>query len=286
VIIKGFFDNIDHEWMMKFIEHRIADVNLYRLITRFLKAGVVVKDEYEETNNGAPQGSLISPILGNIYLHYVLDLWFEKVIRKQFKGDAYMVRYADDSVFCFQYESEAHEFYKLLKQRLARFKLEVAEDKTKIIRFGRFAEENIKNKGKSKPETFDFLGFTHYCSKSEKGSFRVKRRTSKKKYNASLKRCKQWLKDNLTTQTVEIMKKLTVKLNGYYRYYGVTDNTTMMSEYRDVVRKMLYKSLNRRSQRKSFNWDKYALFLIKHPLIRPKIYVNIYELRQELNYIL
>lgn len=284
--IKGFFDNIDHEWMMKFIEHRIADVNLYRLITRFLKAGVVVKDEYEETNNGAPQGSLISPILGNIYLHYALDLWFEKVIRKQFKGDAYMVRYADDSVFCFQYESEAQEFYKLLKQRLAGFELEVAEDKTKIIKFGRFANENIKNSGKTKPETFDFLGFTHYCSKSEKGNFRVKRRTSKKKYNASLKRCKQWLKDNLTTPTVEIMKKLTVKLNGYYRYYGVTDNTTMMSNYREVVRKMLYKALNRKSQRKSFNWDKYSLFLIKHPLIRPKIHVNIYELRQELNYIL
>jgi group II intron reverse transcriptase/maturase len=191
--IKGFFDNMDHQWIMKFVDHRIGDVNIHRLIARFLKSGLIENGEHKNTPVGAPQGGLISPILGNIYLHYVLDLWFEKVVRKRCSGDAYMVRYADDSVFCFQYEHEAKAFYEGLKQRLAKFNLEIAEDKTKIIEFGRFAESNRKRAGKGKPETFDFLGFTHYCSRSAKGYFRVKRRTSRKKYNASLKRVKAWL---------------------------------------------------------------------------------------------
>jgi group II intron reverse transcriptase/maturase len=284
--IKGFFDHIDHKWLMEFIEHRIADVNIYRLIVRFLKAGVLERGEYSDTEEGAPQGGLISPTLGNIYLHYVLDLWFEKVIRKQCRGDAYMVRYADDSIFCFQHEEEAKAFYLQLKERLSKFKLELADDKTKIIRFGRFAESEGKNTSAGKPETFDFLGFTHYCSKSAQGYFRVKRKTSRKKFKASLKRCKAWLRENLTTPTVEIMKKLAVKLKGYYRYYGVTDNSIMMGKFLDEVRSMLYKTLNRRSQKKSFNWDKYVLFLKKYPLVRPKTTVNIYELRSEISYIM
>ncbi len=284
--IKGFFDHLDHKWLMKFIEHRIADVNIYRLIVRFLKAGVLERGELRDTEEGAPQGGLISPTLGNIYLHYVLDLWFEKVIREQCKGDAYMVRYADDSIFFFQYEDEANAFYQQLKERLSKFNLELADDKTKIIKFGRFAVAEGKKTGICKPETFDFLGFTHYCSKSAKGYFRVKRKTSKKKFKASLSRCKAWLRENLTTPTVEIMKKLAVKLKGYYRYYGVTDNSIMMGRFLDEVRRMLYKTLNRKSQKKSFNWDKFVLFLKKYPLARPKTTVNIYELRPEISYIM
>ena len=282
--IKGFFDNMDHKWIMKFIDHRIGDVNVYRLIVRFLKSGLIENGEHKETPVGAPQGGLISPILGNVYLHYVLDLWFEKVVRKHCTGDAYMVRYADDSVFCFQYEHEAKAFYEQLKERLAEFNLEVAEDKTKIIKFGRFAEADRKRAGEGKPETFDFLGFTHYCSKSAKGYFRVKRKTSKKKYNASLKNVKEWLRKNLTTPAVEVMKKLTVKLNGYYRYYGITDNSQMIARFGDEVRRFLYKMFNRRSQKKSMNWSKYVLFLKRYPLPKPKIYVSIFELRPEISY--
>ncbi len=282
--IKSFFDNMEHEWIMKFINHRIGDVNLQRIISRFLKSGIIENGKSKETLVGAPQGGQISPILGNIYLHYVIDLWFEKVVRKQCKGDAYMVRYADDSVFCFQYENEAKDFYERLMERLAKFNLEIAEDKTKIIKFGRFAAEDCKAKGKTKPDTFDFLGFTHYCSKSIKGYFRVKRKTSKKKFSASLKNFKVWLRENLTTPAPEVMRKLTIKLNGYYRYYGITDNICRMSLFADEVRNQLYKMFNRRSQKGSMNWDKFAIFLKKYPLPRPKIYVNIFELRQELSY--
>ena len=282
--IKGFFDNMDHTWLMKFIDHRIGDVNVYRLIARFLKSGLVENGEHKETPIGAPQGGLISPILGNIYLHYVIDSWFEKIVKSRCKGDAYMVRYADDSVFCFQYESEAKAFYEELKIRLAKFNLEIAEDKTKIIEFGRFAEANRKKLESGKPETFDFLGFTHYCSKSVKGFFRVKRKTSKKKFNASLKKFKEWLRENLTTPAPEVMRKLTIKLNGYYRYYGITDNGAMLKKFGDEVKGFLFKMFNRRSQSRSMNWDKYQLFLKRYPLPKPKTYVNIFELRKEIGY--
>jgi len=283
--IKGFFDNMNHEWIMKFVNHRIADVNIQRLIKRFLKSGLVENGEFKDTQLGAPQGGSISPILGNIYLHYVLDIWFEKGVKKSCLGNAYMVRYADDVVFCFQNLREAEAFYGKFIERLAKFGLEIAEDKTKIIEFGRFAAEQSKRKGKSKPETFDFLGFTHYCSKSREGQFRIKRKTCKKKYCASLKKVREWLWSRLTTPASIVMKQLVIKLNGYYRYYGITDNYETNSRFGDEVKKILYKMFNRRSQKKSMNWEKYLLFLKRYPLPRPKIYVNIYDLRPEISYL-
>ena len=284
--IKGFFDNMDHNWIMKFIDHRIADVNIHRLISRFLKSGILENGEYKDTVVGAPQGGNISPIIGNLYLHHAIDLWFENGIRKNCKGDAYMVRYADDSVFCFQYEDEARRFYHDLKVRLAKFNLEIQEDKTKIIKFGRFAADDCKKAGIKKPETFDFLGFTHYCSKGKNGCFRVKRKTSKKKYNASLKKVKAWLWEHLTTPARDVMEKLAVKMNGYYRYYGITDNSTMIRRFRDEVRSMLYKMFNRRSQKKSMTWDKYELFLKRFPLAKAKIYVSIFDLNKPFSYMM
>jgi RNA-directed DNA polymerase len=195
--IRGFFDHVDHEWLMKFLELRIADPNLLRLIKRFLKAGVMEAGIVYDTPEGTPQGGLISPILANVYLHYVLDLWFEKVVKKRCQGEAYVVRYADDFVCCFQNKRDAEWFYSNLKERLKKFNLEVAEEKTRIIAFGRSAEKESKKQGKKKPDTFDFLGFTHYCSKSEKGWFRVKRKTSQKKYRSSLLKCKLWLRKHL-----------------------------------------------------------------------------------------
>jgi len=284
--IKGFFDHVDHEWLMKFVKHRITDPNIHRLIARFLKAGVMDRGRLNPTTEGTPQGGLVSPVLANVYLHYVLDLWFEKAVRKGCQGDAYMVRYADDFVCCFQYEEEAKVFYQALVTRLKRFNLEIAEDKTKIIPFGQYAEDQCKREGNNKPPTFDFLGFTHYCSKSMKGRFRVKRKTSKKKYRASLLKCKEWISQNRNMPASELMEKLRTKLLGYYRYYGVTDNIIMVRNFMKEVRSMLFKWLNRRSQRKSFDWPKYVLFLKRFPLPRPKIYVNVYELRTDIGYIL
>ncbi|SHH91758.1 group II intron reverse transcriptase/maturase [Clostridium grantii] len=287
--IKGFFDNVDHKWMMKFLQHRIKDKNLLRYIGRFLNAGVLEDGKFYKAYNGTPQGGLVSPTLGNIYLHYVLDLWFEKVVRKWCKGEAYIVRYADDFVCCFQYESDAQAFYRTLKKRLAKFNLEIAEDKTKIVYFGKkayFDRKFGRIQKNHQPKTFDFLGFTHYCSCRQNGSFRVKRKTSSKKFRASLKKVKDWIRLNMHTSIEILMKNLNRKLLGYFRYYGVTDNSISLNKFRDCVQRILYKILNRRSQVKSLNWDKYTLFKRIHKTQNYKIYVNIFELRKEISYIM
>jgi group II intron reverse transcriptase/maturase len=277
--IKGFFDHVDHEWLMKFLEVRIADPNILRIIARFLKSGMMEAGIRYDTPEGTPQGGSCSPILANIYLHYALDLWFNLVARKSCKGKAFMVRYADDFVCCFQFEEDARAFYQALVQRLAKFNLEVADEKTRIIAFGRKAEETKREQDGGKSDTFDFVGFTHYCSKGRKGQFRVKRKTCANKFKASLLRCKEWLMRNRTLPAAELMDKMKVKMLGHYRYYGVTDNSQTLQGFYWETRKLLFKWLNRRSQRKSFSFAKFNLFLVKFPLPKPKIYVNIYKLR-------
>ncbi len=284
--IKGFFDHVNHNWMMEFLKHRINDPSLLRIIARFLKGGYMEEGKFYHTDAGTPQGGIISPILANVYLHYVLDLWFEKVVRKHCKGQAYMVRYADDYVCCFQYEEDAQRFYRTLIKRLKKFHLEIAEDKTKIIPFGKSASEQCKGSGKRKPETFDFLGFTHYCSNSQSGKFRVKRKTSNKKMRAKLKQFKEWLKLNRNTDIKAIVSRLSRSLTGYYNYYCITDNIPTVNNFQDKVRSLLFKWMNRRSQRKSFNWDKFLLFMEKFPLPKPRVKVSIYDLRDEISYIM
>ena len=274
--IKGFFDNVDHEWMMKFLGERIKDPNLLRLISRFLKAGVMEQDERHATDQGTPQGGIVSPTLANVYLHYVLDLWFTVKVRKDCRGEAYLIRYADDYVCLFQYKDDAEKFYGNMKERLKKFNLEIAEEKTKIIEFGRYAEERRKEKGKSKAETFDFLGFTHYCSKNPYGKFRVKRKTSRKKLKAKIQECKVWLRQNMHTPIEELITMLNQKLVGHFRYYGVSDNIQRLKAYRFIIRRKLFSILNRRSQRKSFTWEKFAKLEERFPLAKAKIYVNTY----------
>lgn len=276
--IKGFFDNVDHSWLMECLKLRIADPNMIRLIVRFLKAGIIEAGVSYDTSQGTPQGGVVSPILANIYLHYVLDLWFYRIVRKHCKGEAHIVRYADDFACCFQYKEDAQKFYAALQNRLKKFNLEIAEDKSRIIKFGRQAEFEGRKGGK-KPGTFDFLGFTHYCSRSRKGKFRVKRKTSSKKYRASILRCKEWLKKCRNMPAPYIMWLIKPKLLGNYRYYGITDNAPMLYKFLCEVEKLLFKWLNRRSQRKSFEWDKFKLFLKKYPLPTPRIYVNIYDVQ-------
>lgn len=277
--IRGFFDNVNHEWMMKFLGVRIGDPKILRLIKKFLKAGVMEDGKVEPTESGTPQGAIISPVLANVYLHYVLDLWFEKAVKPSYKGEAHLVRYADDFVCCFQYKDEADRFYKALKERLSKFELEVAENKSKIIMFGRFAEQDRNKLGLGKPETFDFLGFTHYCGKNRNGKFTVKRKTSKKKFKAKIKAFKQWVKTVRNQDIHEIFKTVEAKLRGHYNYYGINDNYKMMRKYREVTTRLLFKWLNRRSQRKSFAWEKFELFLKRKPLPTPKIRVNLWALK-------
>jgi group II intron reverse transcriptase/maturase len=274
--IKGFFNNVNHEWLIKFIEVRIVDPNIKRLVIKFLKAGVIEEGMKAKTNKGTPQGGIISPTLGNIYLHYTLDLWFEKIVKKKCRGEASIVRYCDDTVFCFQYKDEAEKFYTAMIKRLAKFNLEISEEKTKIIPFGRFAEQNSKRIGNKKPETFDFLGFTHYCSKSKKGKFRVKRKTARKKFSKQVREFKEWMKKARIMKIKMIMKKVRIKLIGHYNYFGITDNYKMISVYYQRIRSLLYKWLNRRSQKNSYNYDKFNKYLKLYPLPMPKICVNIY----------
>lgn len=213
--IKGFFDHVDHKWLITCIEQHIKDTRIIRLIERFIKAGVIEDGIKINISEGTPQGSILSPILANIYMHYVLALWFEKKVRTNFKGESYITIYADDFVCCFQYRHEAEYFYKeLLSNRLGKFNLELAEDKTRLIPFGRFTEQGI-----TKPDTFDFLGFTHYCSKSNNGKFRVKRKTSKKKYNSKIKEYKMWIKRNRNMKLKCIIYKTNEKLRGHYQYF-------------------------------------------------------------------
>lgn len=276
--IKGFFDNVNHEWMMKFLGERIADSNLLRLIKRFLKAGIMEEGKYQDTDRGTPQGGLISPIMANVYLHYVLDIWFENIVKKNSQGEAHMVRYCDDFVCCFQYKHEAEKFYRTLIERLSKFGLEVEESKTKIIEFGRYAESNRKARGEVKPDTFDFLGFTHICSKSQTGKYMVKRITSKKKLKDKMQNAKKWLKENMHTNVKQLIDKLNQKLEGHYRYYGITGNSIHMEKFRYYVIDQLYKVLNRRSQRNKYSWERFKeKILDRFPIKRTKIYVNLYS---------
>ena len=279
VDIKGFFEHLDHKRLTEFLSIRIADPRVNRLVVKFLKAGVMEEGRFLPTSEGTPQGGIISPLLANIYLHCVLDLWFKETVRKRCRGSAYLIRYADDAISCFQYPEEARRFYQDLIERLKEFNLELAEDKSKIIPFGKDSIDGVK------PQTFDFLGFTHYAGKSKKGKFRVKRKTSRKKFTVSLKRCKEWLKFNRNTKIKIIMQKLTVKLLGYYRYYGITDNTKALVGFKTEVGKLLFKWMNRRSQKRSFDWNKFNLFLKRYPLPIPKITVHIYDLSPNLSYL-
>ena len=274
--IQGFFEHVNHDILIQCVQKRIQDPNIIRLIRRFLIAGVMEHGHWIPSEVGTSQGSISSPILANIYLHYCLDLWFEKAVKPNIRGEAYIVRYADDFVSCFQYQSDAENFYKALQQQLYKFTLSIEKEKSKIIEFGRFALQNRTNKGMSKPETFNFLGFTHYCSSNRNGKFRIKRKTSRKRLSSKIKAFKVWIKSNRHKPIKEIMETVKVKLVGHYRYYGITDNSDMLGKYFFEIQKLLLKWLNRRSQRRSFTYDQFNQYLKRFPLPFPKIYVNIY----------
>ena len=275
--IKGFFNHLNHEWIVRFVESRIKDPNIIRLVRRTLKAGVMEDFQFEPTEQGSGQGSVCSPILANIYMHYVLIWWFEERVKPRLRGYGELVVYADDFVVCFQYKDDAERFYELLKRRMEHFGLSMEEEKSRLIEFGRFAEENRQRRGEGKPDTFTFLGFTHYCSRSRNGKFRVKRKTSRKKFTKKCKEVHRAIRSMMTWKLPEIIKRVNQILTGYFHYYGITDNSKSIAAFRYQVLRSLFFWLNHRSQKRSYNWGEFNDMLKAYPITPARIYVSIYD---------
>lgn len=273
--IRGYFDHVDHEWLMTMLKERISDSKILRLIKKFLKAGIMEEGKRANTDEGVPQGGSLSPLLGNIYLHYVLDLWFSKVVVKHCHGEAYLTRFADDSVACFQYQRDAQRFYEAFEKRLRKFNLEIAQEKTRIIEFGRYAERDIKRRGGRKPETFDFLGFTHYCGRSRNGRFKLKWKTARKKFTAKITAFTDWIKANRNLPLKDIWGIVNSKLRGHFNYYGVSDNWRGLLKYKKEVERVLCEWLRRRSQRSKLTWPRFNQMKKIYPLARPKSLINL-----------
>lgn len=268
--IKGFFDNVDHGWMMKFLENDIADKNFLRYITRFLKAGIMEGTEILDADKGTPQGGLISPVLANVYLHYVLDLWFEKYVKGNLTGGAYYVRYADDFLILFESEIDARAVMDVLPGRLAKFGLELAEDKTRILPFGRY---------KGTKESFDFLGFTFFNTTTRTGKYRAGVRSSAKKMKAKRQAVKEWLRGRLTKPIAETMTKLHKKVEGHYNYYGISGNLREINKFTWYVWHTAYRMFNRRDQKGKMKIDSFKR-IWNHYMGKPSIRVDIWGWNQ------
>jgi RNA-directed DNA polymerase len=268
--ISGFFDAIDHEWMIRFIEHRIADKRVVIHVKKWLKAGVLEDETWRAANEGTPQGGCISPLLANIYLHYVLDLWVDWWRTEKARGNVKVVRFADDVIFGFQYKDDAVKFLRELKERLSRFSLELHPEKTRLIEFGPFANENRRRKGIGKPETFDFLGFTHMCGRNRKGKCTVRRKTIAKRLRKKLKYIKKMLRVRMHWTTKETGKWLKIVLLGHYRYYAVPHNFKAIKAFRNALAILWKRVLQRRSQKKRMNWNRFGKLVTKW-LPQPRI---------------
>jgi len=256
--IKSFFDKVEHDWVVKFVEHRIGDKRVVRLIQKWLKAGIMEDGRWFETEEGTPQGSVISPILANLYLHYVLDVWTEAWRKKEAHGDVIIVRYADDAVLGFQYREEAERFLEQLQERLRKFGLELHPDKTRLIEFGRYAIERRKQRGEGKPETFDFLGFTHICGQSRpKGYFTVYRKTIGKRMAAKLKDIRQQLCRRRHDPMGSTVPWLIQVVHGYFRFHAVPGNEERLKAFRNDVLRLWRRQLRRRSQRSHWTWQRF-----------------------------
>ena len=256
--ITGFFDNINHDWLLKFIEQRVADRRILRLIKKWLKVGVVEDGKRRAQEIGTPQGSVISPLLANVYLHYVQDLWAHQWRKRHAGGNVIIVRYADDSVVGFQYKNDAKRFLKDLTERMGKFGLELHPDKTRLIEFGRFASANRRKRGEGKPETFDFLGFTHSCSKTKNGKFFIRRKTIKKRFVKKCKEVKQELKERMHDNVKETGKWLNSVIRGFQNYYAVPGNMNLVKSFYDQTTKAWLQTLRRRSHKgQNFTWKRF-----------------------------
>ena len=277
--LKNFFGSLDHGWMIRFVEHRVRDPRILNLVRKWLKAGVMEEGIYTNSDVGTPQGGSISVLLSNLYLHYVLDLWFEKAIKPRLEGDSYLIRYIDDFIVCFEHKRDAERFIKVLGERLAKFSLALEPNKTRLIEFGRFAERNAKSQ-KKKPATLYFLGFTHYCTTNRKGKFQVGRRTEKSRFRRSV--------SNLYTKMVNMMHSsikvqvdsINLTLRGHYNYYGMGGNYRMLIKIYDRARWYYRKVLCRRSWKGYITWKLFDKIMEQHPILRPYIKIPYSEFRK------
>jgi RNA-directed DNA polymerase len=252
--VKGFFDHLDHDELMKMLSRRIDDRAFLRLIRKWLKAGILETDgQVIHPETGTPQGGAISPILANVYLHYTLDLWFEEVVKPHLAGEALLCRFADDWVCAFRYQEDAERFYRVLPKRLGKFKLAVAPEKTRLLRFSRFHP--------SRKRRFTFLGFEFYWNKDRQGVPRVQRRTARKKLQAACRRIKEWIRTNRHLPGREFFERLNVRLQGHYNYYGVRGNSQALAHFYEWAVACAFKWLNRRSQRRSYTWAQFKRVL-------------------------
>jgi RNA-directed DNA polymerase len=274
--IKGFFDNVEHDKLMEFIRIRIVDTTLLELIEKFLKAGYVDNGMLVRTEKGTPQGSILSPMLANIFLHYVLDTWYENKAKPNIKGFCELVRYADDFVCVVQHANEARRIERGLKNRFEKYGLEIHPTKSRNISFGRYERQNSRQQNR-RANTFEFLGFTHYCAVSRSGKFKIGRKTSRKKFIAKCKAMNNWLKEIRNREKTEVWwKTLATKLRGHYQYYGVSENSAGIAKfYRKTIR-LVFKWLNRRSQRKGMSWERFKKYLNHYPLPKPRIVHSFY----------
>lgn len=268
--IRKFFDSVDHEWLMQMVAHRIADRRVLRLIRQWLKAGVLERGEWHETVEGTPQGAGISPLLANIFLHYVLDLWIHQWRRRKARGRVSLVRYADDFVVGFQYRDDGQRMLADLRERMAKFGLQLHEDKTRLMEFGRLPALDHRQRGERRPQTFAFLGFTHYCGWTRDGRFVVKRKTQSRRLTAKLKSLREEARRRMHAPVRDQHRWLCQVLRGHYAYYGLPSNFRSLKGFLCEVRRTWFRALRRRSQRR-LHWDAFEDLLQRFPLPTPRI---------------
>lgn len=275
--LKNFFGSLNQDWVMQFLKHRVGDPRIIALIRRWLKAGVMEGDRHIPSEQGTAQGGPVSVLISNLYLHYVLDLWIEKVVKPRLKGYVYYVRYLDDFVLCFEHKNDATRFRVALSSRLNKFSLSLEPTKTKLIKFGRFAgKSGIKDKNGSirfKPETFNFLGFTFFCTKNQRGNFKVGMKTEKSRLNRSCNKMKEILKRIRHKPLREQSRQINIRLGGHYRYYGVGGNYESLDAFHYLTVRSWRKALSSRSQNGKVDWVKYNRILKIFPLHQPKIFL-------------
>ncbi|MFH1877266.1 MAG: group II intron reverse transcriptase/maturase [Candidatus Omnitrophota bacterium] len=276
VDVKGYFDNVDHEKLVKWLKVRISDERFVRYVVRFLKAGYMEERAFHKTERGTPQGGSISPMIANVFLHYVVDEWFEREMKPRMKGQGYEVRYCDDFVILVQNKDDAGKILRELKKRLEENGLAINAGKTQLISFGRYEKGKAKAEGRG-TNTFDFLGFTHFIGVSRTGKFKVGRRTSRERFRQKIVGMNRWLAAVRNAKPVrEWWREMAVKMKGHYGYYGVSDNSERLAAYYEIVVKLAYKWLNRCSQRSPKNWEEFREYLSKHPLPKPRIVHRLY----------
>lgn len=256
--IKGFFDAVSQQWLIRFLEHRIGDTRILRLVRKWLKAGVLNNGELSVSELGTPQGAVASPLLANVYLHYVFDLWADRWRRREAKGKVILVRYADDIVVGFQLEADGRRFWEAMRERLAQFALTLHPDKTQLLEFGRYAAERRQQRGLGKPETFTFLGFTHVCSKSRRGGFMLRRKSRADRMRAKLRDIKEQLRKRMHESIPVVGTWLAQVVRGYFAYHAVPMNIRALQSFRHNVMKLWRRTLRRRSQKDGMTWERMA----------------------------